>query len=178
MMFWLQWRNDKNSQGGHGGQVFTREEPLEMKYCQISSKIPLCSQKDFSSFPDLPYRCSPKWSLFGFTRMPWETLKQRCFMETLQRWQSPAVGPWLRTLWTCLVWAHSPGPHHGLLAFGVPAPQAPQGSVMAGFQKKSEYWTPQCWNSLSSSPAISWILALRSKGAGSEQMPHWQQLWR
>lgn len=64
-MFWLQCRTEEISQGGHGGQVFTREKPLEMEYCQISTKVPLCGQKDFSSFPDLPYRCSPKLSLLA-----------------------------------------------------------------------------------------------------------------
>lgn len=58
-----------------------KEMPLEMEYCQISTEVPLCSHKDFSSFPDLPYSCSPKCFTKSscFTR-PAKTLKQAGFM--------------------------------------------------------------------------------------------------
>lgn len=92
----------------------------------MSAKIPLGSQKDFSSFPDLPCRWSPKWSLVLYHYASKGTEAQRFCGDgpTLGKphWGTPAQLP-------------ADKPHtkptasdpHSPLACCAPAPQVPWG---------------------------------------------------
>lgn len=120
MVFWLHWRTEEISQRGDGGQVFMREKPLKMGYCQISTKVPLCRQKDFSSFPDLPYSCSPKWPLLALPDCQQRQWSRQVSCRDPYAGRAP-LGHCPSPLWTCPI----PGSHiHQWLA-GMWFPEIP-----------------------------------------------------
>lgn len=206
MVLWLQWRTEEISQRGHGGQVFMREKPLKMEYCQISTKAPLCRQKDFSSFPDLPYSCSPKWSLLALPGCQQRHGSRQVSCRHPHTGRAPLGHAVSSPLWTCPI----PGSHTwnvclvlyvcgvlfskipGIYESGVitqqaakcqnfiPAHRGLQTSQMDSRRKaKPEYDSTEkvCGTySLFSSPGLSQTLDLKNKGAGFEQTAYWQQL--
>lgn len=181
-----------------------REKPLEIEYCQISTKVPLCSQKDFSSSPNLPYSCSSKRPLLalpGHQQRHWSRIHVDSPVLAEPLWDSlsqPPVDmphsrltyhpPWLVGMWCPVpwdLWHLSVWCNHQQAAkcqSFIPAHRGLQTSQLDSKRKAKpghDSTERVCWtHSLFSSPGLSWTLDLRNKGAVFEQTAHWQQLWR